>query len=254
MSGQAGLDRGLRVTEGRGGFDTIGLLHSLAGCAVLLMPAAASGPATTVAQASAVGGSEFYVADFRQASGELGLSSSIELRPDGRFDWRMQMGQLTLSARGEWQREGPMIRLHNPEQVGEPAIELAGASRDPADLLRVSLEPATARMASVLQLELEYPGNSYLRVPLGDGGISIPAGEEGPMAVRLMSEPFGFRTQPIELAPGGANVVTLRLAPADLGQAFFASQQSAFDERGMTLDWRGIAIRYERVPAPPRGN
>ena len=232
----------------------VGVPRGLAGLAVLLIAAAGSACSATSPQGSDVGGSEVYVADVREAPPELGLSSSIELRPDGRFDWRMQMGQLRLSAHGEWERDGPMIRLHNPAQVGEPAIELAGASRDPADLLRVSLEPATARMASVLELELEYPGNSFMRVPLGDGAISIPAGEERPIALRLMSEPFTIRTQPIALAPDGANVLTLRLVPADLGQAFFGSQQTAFDERGMTIDWRGIAIRYDRAPSGPRGN
>jgi hypothetical protein len=232
----------------------VGLLHNLAGCAVLVMAVAASGPSARSAEVSNAGGSEVYVADVREAPPELRLSSSIELRPDGRFDWRMQMGQLTLSASGEWERDGPMIRLHNPDQVGEPALELASATRDPADLLRVSLEPATARMASVLELELEYPGNSFMRVPLGDGAISIPAGQERPIAVRLMSEPFTIRTQPIAIAPDGPNVLTLRLVPADLGQAFFGSQQSAFDERGMTIDFRGIAIRYDRGPSGPRGN
>jgi hypothetical protein len=105
-------------------------------------------------------------------------------------------------------------------------------------------------MASALEVELEYPDYRFARIPLADGEIRIPAGEERPIAVRLMSESISFRTQPIAVTPGGDNVLTLRLTPADLGQAFFGSQQTRFDTRGMTLDWRGIALRYNRVPAP----
>lgn len=163
------------------------------------------------------------------------------------------MRQLALSARGEWHRDG-MFHLDNPDQVGEPAIGLAGAARDAADVLRVSLEPATARMATVLEVELEYPDNRFALVPLGDGEVRIPAGEQRPIAVRLMSTSFSFRTQPIAVATDGDNVLILRLVPADLGQAFLGSQQTRFDENGMTLNWRGIDLRYDRAPARPAGN
>ena len=229
------------------------LIRCLAELIALLMTAIAPAAVSASAQ-SPSGGGEVYVADVREAPPELGLSSSIELQPDGRFHWRFSMGQLALSARGEWERGGGMIRLNNPEQVGEPAIELAGSARDAADALRVSLEPATARMASALEVELEFPDNLFARVPLGDGDVRIPAGEQRPIAVRLTSESFSFRTQPIAVAPDGDNVLTLRLVPADLGQAFFASQQKGFDDGGMTLDWRGIALRYDRAPARPAGN
>lgn len=219
----------------------------------ILLSVVAIAPVPASAQ-PALDGGEVYVADVREAPAELGLSSSIELQPDGRFDWRFTMRQLTLSARGEWERDGGMIRLGNPEQVGEPAIELAGSARDAADALRVRLEPATARMASVLEVELQFPDDHFARFPLGDGEVRIPAGEALPIAVRLGSEAFNFRTQPIALAPDGDNVLALRLVPADLGQAFLASQQTRFDERGMTIHWLGIALRYERASARPAGN
>ena len=221
----------------------------IAGCILLLTTGSASPPAPLPAQSPSSPG-ELYAADVHEAPPELGLSSTIELKPGGRFEWHFTMRGLTLSARGEWDRDGGMIHLGNPEQVGEPAIELAGAARDAASALRVRLEPATARMASVLEVELEYPDYRFARIPLADGEIRIPAGEERPIAVRLTSESISFRTQPIAVAPGGDNVLTLRLTPADLGQAFFGSQRTRFDERGMTLDWRGIALRYNRVPAP----
>ena len=177
----------------------------------------------------------------------------IELRPDGEFGWRFTMGALTLTAQGEWRSESGMIRLSNPDQVGEPALEVASSARDAGVALRVALEPATARMASVLALQLEFPDNRFANVSLGDGEISLPAGEERPIALRLTSESVSFRTRPIAIAPGGDNVLTLRLVPADLGQAFFASQQTAFDGGSMTLDWRGIALRYNRAERRPAG-
>ena len=216
-----------------------------AGLGLLLAATAASASVSACAQAPP-GDAEVYVADVREAPPELGISSSIELRQDGRFVWRFTMEQLTLSAVGEWESGGGMIELTNPEQVGEPTMELTGSARDDADVLRVSLEPATARMASVLELELEYPDHYFASVAFEAGEARLPAGEERPIAVRLVSTPFAFRTQPIELAPDGDNVLTLRLVPADLGQAFFSSQSNAFDDSGMTLDWRGIALRYRR--------
>jgi hypothetical protein len=228
------------------------LTRYFAGRAVLLMTAIAA-PIAASAQASS-GDSGIYVADVREAPAELGLSSSIELRPDGHFDWRFHMRQLTLSAHGDWERDGDMIRLGNPQQVGEPGIELASSTLDAADTLRVSLDSATARMASVLEVELEYPDNAFARVPLAGGEISIPAGEQRPIAVRLTSPSISFRTQPIAVERDGDNALTLRLVPADLGQAFFGSQTTHFDGRGMTLDWRGIALRYDRAPARPAGN
>lgn len=231
----------------------VGLARCLAGRSLLLTLAIAP-PSFAVSAQTPSPASGVYVADVSEAPPELGLSSSIELRPDGCFDWRLQMGQLRLSARGSWERDGEMIRLHNPEQVGEPAVELAASARDPTDTLRISLDPSTAPMASVLEVELEYPDNQFARIALGGGAVSLPAGEERPIAVRLMSEAFTLRTQSIEIAPDGDNVLTLRLVPADLGQAFFGSQQRGFDESGMTIDWRGIAIRYNRAATPPSGD
>ena len=207
-------------------------------------------PASASARPSSDRG-ELYVADLHEAPG---WSSTIELHPDGHFDWRLSTGQLPLSARGEWQRDGGMLRLGNPEQVGEPGIALAASARDPANTLRVRLEPASARMASALEVELEFPDNQFARVPLGEGEVRIPAGEPRPVAVRLMSETFSFRTEPIAVAPGGDNVLTLRLVPADLGQAFFGSQQTGFDGNDMTIDWRGIALPYHRAAARRAGN
>lgn len=222
--------------------------RSMAGCMLLLTTGSASPQAPLPAQSPAPAG-ELYAADVHEAPAELGLSSTIELKPNGRFEWRFTMRRLTLSARGEWDRGGGMIHLSNPEQVGEPTIELAGAARDAAAALCVRLEPVTARMASALEVELEYPDDRLARIPLADGEVCMSAGERRPIAVRLTSESISFRTQPIAVAPGGDNVLILRLTPADLGQAFFGSQQTRFDGRGMTLDWRGVALRYDRVPA-----
>lgn len=235
----------------------IAVIRWLAGCVVLLTTASASLPVASSAQPPAAAPSnpgELYVADVGAASPDLGLSSSIVLQPGGRFEWRLTMGLADVSARGTWDRDGDMLHLNNPEQVGAPALALAGTARDAGVVLRVQLEPATARMASVLEAELEYPGDRFARAPLGDGPISLPAGEPRPIAVRLMSETFSLRTEPVAIAPGGDNVLTLRLTPADFGQAFFGSQQVRFDARGMTLDWRGIALRYNRAPAAPAGS
>jgi hypothetical protein len=207
-----------------------------------LFGAAIISPAPAMAQSS--GGAGQYVADTSGAPPELRPSSSIELRPGGQFIWRLQMGQLQLSARGDWTRDGDMLRLDNSEQVGEPELELAQSSRDAGTLLRVSLDPATTRMASVLELEVEYPGDSFAIVPISSGEVSIPL-ERTPLGVRLTSASFNFRTQSVPVALNGDNNLTLRLVPADLGQAFFGSQQVRFDERGMTLVWRGIALRYK---------
>ena len=204
------------------------------------------------AQAPAEGASaprgELFVADVREAPSELGLSSSVELQPDGHFDWRLATRDLSLSARGEWERDGGMIRFSNPDQVGEPAIELAGSSRDSEVAVRVALDPATARMASVLEVEFELPDDRFIRAPLSGGGIALPSSEPRPTALRLMSESFSIRTQPIPIPPDGDNDFIVRLVPADLGQAFFGSQQTQFDGNGMTIDWRGIALRYDRAP------
>jgi hypothetical protein len=68
-----------------------------------------------------------------------------------------------------------------------------------------------------------------------------------------MSETFSFRTEPVAIRAD--NVLTLRLMPANLGQAFFSSQQTGFDESGFTVQWRGIAIRYDRENGPsPSGS
>lgn len=197
-------------------------------------------------------GGELFVADVREAPPEMALQSSIELKSDGTFDWRFSTRELALSAHGNWHRDN-MLHLENPEQVGEPAIELAASARDPAETVRIALDPATRPMESVLEAELEYPGDVFARVPLTGGWFSIPAGEDRPVAVRLFSEAFTFRSQPIVLAPGGDNDLTLRLVPANFGQAYFASQQTGFDAEGMTIDWRGIALRYNRAPARAAG-
>lgn len=222
-------------------------MHRFAGAlvahALLLIAAAACSPAPLSAQP----GAELYVADVREAPADARLSSSIELQPDGHFTWRFNLGELALSARGEWQRDGAMIRLNNPEQVGQPGLEVAGGSRDPAVALRVSLEPATARMASALVLQIEYPDNVVTDVPMAGGEVTIPRGQARPIAVRLVSETISFYTDFRPIPADGDNVLTLRLVPADLGQAFFASQQTGFDGSRMTLDWRGIALRYDRA-------
>ena len=131
--------------------------------AAIWLPMAACGRSSEASQTEEVGpgseGSEWYVADVHEAPAELGLSSSLELRANGHFAWRFRTTQLTLSAHGDWDREGEIIHLSNPQQVGEPAIELASSTSDPRVGLRVGLDPATARMASVLEAELEFPGD-----------------------------------------------------------------------------------------------
>ena len=219
---------------------------------ICLAAAAASLSAPAWSQPSRADG--VYIADLREAPPELHLSSSIELRPDGRFDWRLTMGDVALSAQGEWSVDGDMIHLDNPEQVGEPAVELVSSTSDESLLLSVVLEPATARMAPALEVELEYPGNSFSRIEFEDGRVELLAADERPIAVRLTSQSLSLRTQPIEVPAAGDNVLTLRLIPADLGQAFFASQQRAFDDRGMTLDWAGFALRYDRAPVNGLGD
>lgn len=216
--------------------------------AVLLWLAAACSAPAQPSEPAASGG-ELFVADVREAPPEMGLQSSIELKPDGTFDWRFSTRELALSAHGNWHRDS-MLHLENPDQVGEPSVELAASARNPGEAVRIALDPATRPMASVLEAELEYPDDVFARVPLTGGWFSIPAGEDRPVAVRLFSEAFSFRSQPIALAPDGDNDLTLRLVPADFGQAFFGSQQTGFDAEGMTIDWRGIALRYNR--AAPR--
>lgn len=222
------------------------LMHGLArgffGHALLLVMAAC-GPASVSAQP----GASRYVADFSAAPAGARPSSSIELRPDGQFEWRFNQGALALTARGEWRSEGGMIRISNPEQVGQPALEVASSSRDPAVALRVTLEPATARMASVLVLQVQFPDNVVIEVPLAEGEASFPRGQDRATAVRIVSETVSFYTPFLPVAADGDNVLTLRLVPADLGQAFFASQQTSFDGASMTLDWRGMALRYNRA-------
>lgn len=202
---------------------------------------------------SAQPGSAYYVADVSEAPAEARLSSMIELMPSGAFQWHFRQGDLRLSARGEWRQEGGMIRFGNPEQVGEPALEVVRSSRDPGVALRVSLDADTARMASVLVLQVEFPGNSVSDIPVAGGEVTLPAGQARPIAVRLVSETVSFTTAFTPIAADGDNVLTLRLVPADLGQAFFASQQTAFDGASMTLDWRGIALRYNRAERRPDG-
>ena len=194
---------------------------------------------------------EVYIADLRDAPAALELSSSIELQPDGRFVWQYRSGQLVLSARGEWERESDgQILLSNPEQVGQPQVEISASSRDPADIFRVLLEPATARMSSALLLELEYPGNYFATFPFEEGVARITDSER-PIALRLVSDTLSFYTFRIELAPDGDNVLTLRLIPADLGQAFFSSQRNPFDANGMRIHWLNADLRYYRT-LPPR--
>ena len=209
-------------------------------------PSAAGAEAASSVKATAP--PEVYLADVREAPPELGLSSSISLYPNGRIEWRLETRELALQAEGEWSRDGGMIRLSNPQQVSEPSLELVSSARNSAVGLTVELEPQTARMASTLEAEIEYPGERHVRIPLSGGAVSIPAAESRPVAVRLMSPAFSIRTQPIPVLPEGDNVLTLRLVPANLGQAFFGSQQTAFDPNGMTIDWRGIGLRYDRSP------
>ena len=215
------------------------------GIACMATAACAQAPAE---DASAPKG-ELFVADVREAPAELGLSSSIELQADGHFDWRLTTRQLSLSARGDWERDGNMIRFSNPDQVGEPAIELADSAQDSEVAVRLALDPATARMASVLEVEFELPEDRFVRAPLSGGEIALPSTEPRPIALRLMSEAFSIRTQPIVIPPQGDNSFIVRLVPADLGQAFFGSQQTQFGSNGMTIDWRGIALRYDRMPS-----
>lgn len=216
---------------------------------MLLIAVAACSPAAVSAQP----GAAYYVADMSEAPAGARLSSVMELRPDGQFLWRFNQGDLALSARGEWQSEGGMIRLSNPDQVGQPALEVAASARDPAVAFRVSLDPATRAMASVLVLQLEFPDNMVTDIPMAGGEVALPAGQPRPIAVRLTGDAVSFYTAFVSIAADGDNVLTLRLVPADLGQAFFASQQTQFDGQGMTLDWRGMALRYRRSERRPAG-
>ena len=72
------------------------------------------------------------------------------------------------------------------------------------------------------------------------------------LLARLVSDTLSFYTFRIELAPDGDNVLTLRLIPADLGQAFFSSQRNPFDANGMRIHWLNADLQYYRT-LPPRG-
>lgn len=174
------------------------------------------------------------------------VGSQLVLAPNGRFIWMLAYGSLDAMGEGRWTRESDgAILLNSDPPVVPPRLELVSRSRDDQPGIAIRLACDSRQAAEVTRALVEYADGTRFDHNFDHAEVRTEA-QRPVTAISVGSEIFGLRSERIPVNAQEANVFTFRFIANDFGRADFRNERVTVAGRALTLNWRGMALRYTR--------
>jgi hypothetical protein len=179
--------------------------------------------------------------------GQMEIAATLELRPDGRFNYALSYGALDEQATGRWTVSGDRVLLSSNPVVA-PRLFLVSRGRGTEGMLQLSLDVPRGVSRQYFDAMVTRSNGQTQKVQLSDEGLFMPFSRaDPPTAVRLVLQIFRVASEPVMLDPSSGYAAQYRFEPNDIGKVDFRAEPLRIVNGDLVLDRHGRTLRFRRT-------
>jgi hypothetical protein len=178
---------------------------------------------------------------------QMEVAGVLQLRPDGRFSYRLDYGAVSESAEGDWRLSGQSVEISSNPVPKPPDFTLVRDDPAPAGKLYVALEDSGVSWSPLdAVVAIEGKDRPALLQAEADGEILIPKGSRA-TTLSMLVPVYQVAGSPVALSGDRGHRLLFRFAANDMGKAIFRAQPLLVDGSSLIMSRYDTEIIFRRA-------